>query len=135
MKHALAVYRRLLPLMRPYVPVLLLGAALAIVVAAMEGAIAWLVKPALDDIFIRRDQAMLRLIPLLLLGAYLVKGTARYGQAYLMAAVGERVVATASKRWFAWTDTYGVDVEKGEDDVLLLAAVVVIDQACHHRHG
>ncbi|HEX6211045.1 MAG TPA: ABC transporter ATP-binding protein [Methylomirabilota bacterium] len=100
MKHALAVYRRLLPLMRPYLPVLLLGGALAIVVAAMEGAIAWLVKPALDDIFIRRDQAMLRLIPLLLLGAYLVKGTARYGQAYLMAAVGERVVASLRRRLY-----------------------------------
>src|SRR5204863_3347618 len=37
MSHAFAVYRRLLPLMRPYVPVLLVGAALAIVVAAMEG--------------------------------------------------------------------------------------------------
>jgi subfamily B ATP-binding cassette protein MsbA len=93
MRHALAVYRRLLPFMRPHVPALLVGALLAVVVAAMEGAIAWLVKPALDDIFIRRDQAMLRLIPLLLLGAYLVKGGGRYGQSYLMAAVGERVTA------------------------------------------
>jgi subfamily B ATP-binding cassette protein MsbA len=100
MRRAFAVYRRLLPLMRPYLPVLILGAALAIVVAAMEGAIAWLVKPALDDIFIQRDQAMLRLIPLLLLGAYLVKGAARYGQAYLMAAVGERVVAALRRRLY-----------------------------------
>jgi ATP-binding cassette, subfamily B, bacterial MsbA len=92
-RHAFVVYRRLLPLMRPYVSVLLLGSALALVVAAMEGAIAWLVKPALDDIFIRRDQAMLRLIPVLLLVAYIAKGAARYGQSYLMAAVGERVVA------------------------------------------
>src|SRR5262249_56266735 len=36
---------------------------------------------------------MLRLIPLMLLGAYTVKGVGRYGQAYLMAAVGERVIA------------------------------------------
>jgi ATP-binding cassette, subfamily B, bacterial MsbA len=93
-RHALAVYRRLLPLMRPYVPALIVGALLALVVAAMEGAIAWLVKPAMDDIFIRRDAAMLRVVPLLLLGAYLVKGAGRYGQSYLMAAVGERVVAT-----------------------------------------
>jgi subfamily B ATP-binding cassette protein MsbA len=100
MRHALVVYRRLLPLMRPYLPVLLLGAGLAVVVAAMEGAIAWLVKPALDDIFIRRDQAMLTLIPLLLLGAYLAKGAARYGQSYLMAAVGERVVATLRHRLY-----------------------------------
>jgi subfamily B ATP-binding cassette protein MsbA len=92
--HVLVIYRRLLPLMRPYFPVLLLGALLAIVVAAMEGAIAWLVKPALDDIFIRRDAKMLKVIPLLLLGAYLAKGFARYGQSYLMAAVGERVIAT-----------------------------------------
>ena len=100
MSHAFAVYRRLLPLMRPYVAVLLVGALLALVVAAMEGAIAWLVKPALDDIFIRRDMVMLRVIPLLLLGAYLLKGAARYGQAYLMAAVGERVIATLRGRLY-----------------------------------
>jgi subfamily B ATP-binding cassette protein MsbA len=98
--HAFAVYRRLLPLMRPYVAILIVGAALALVVAAMEGAIAWLVKPALDDIFIRRDVAMLKVIPLLLLGAYLAKGAARYGQSYLMAAVGERVVATLRGRLY-----------------------------------
>jgi subfamily B ATP-binding cassette protein MsbA len=91
--HAFAVYRRLLPLMRPHLRVLLVGALLAIVVAAMEGAIAWLVKPAMDDIFIRRDATMLRVIPLLLLGAYLAKGAGRYGQSYLMASVGERVIA------------------------------------------
>ena len=100
MSHAFAVYRRMLPLMRPYVPVLLVGALLAIVVAAMEGAIAWLVKPALDDIFIRRDAAMLRVIPLLLLGAYLTKGAGRYGQSYLMAAVGERVIAALRRRLY-----------------------------------
>jgi len=93
MTHPLTVYRRLLPLMRPHVPLLVVGGSLAVVVAAMDGAIAWLVKPAMDDIFIRRDQAMLRLIPLLLFGAYVVKGFARYGQSYLMASVGERVIA------------------------------------------
>jgi len=36
---------------------------------------------------------MLKLIPLMLLGAYIVKGMGRYGQSYLMAAVGERVIA------------------------------------------
>ncbi|HEX2441042.1 MAG TPA: ABC transporter ATP-binding protein [Methylomirabilota bacterium] len=93
MRHAVVVYRRLLPLMRPYVAALVIGAALALVVAAMEGAIAWLVKPAMDEIFIRHDATMLRVVPLLLLGAYLLKGAGRYGQSYLMAAVGERVVA------------------------------------------
>jgi subfamily B ATP-binding cassette protein MsbA len=100
MSHAFAVYRRMLPLMRPYVSVLLLGALLAVVVAAMEGAIAWLVKPAMDDIFIHRDATMLRVIPLLLLGAYLTKGAGRYGQSYLMASVGERVIAALRRRLY-----------------------------------
>ena len=45
---------------------------------------------------------------------------------------GERTVATVSKKWFAWTDTYGVDVAESEDDILLLASTVVIDMACHN---
>ena len=41
------------------------------------------------------------------------------------------VVATVSKQWFCWADTYGVDVADGEDDVLILASTVVIDMICH----
>jgi uncharacterized protein YxjI len=46
---------------------------------------------------------------------------------------GGRTVATVSKRWFAWSDTYGVDVAEGEDDILILASTVVIDMACHEK--
>lgn len=42
--------------------------------------------------------------------------------------------AAVSKRWFAWSDTYGVDIAEGEDDVLILASTVVIDMACHADH-
>lgn len=41
------------------------------------------------------------------------------------------VIAAVSKQWFTWADTYGVDIADGEDDILLLAATVVIDMACH----
>jgi uncharacterized protein YxjI len=41
------------------------------------------------------------------------------------------VLAEVSKRWFSWTDTYGVDIRDGEDVPLLLASVVVIDLVCH----
>lgn len=44
---------------------------------------------------------------------------------------GNSCVATVSKRWFAWNDTYGVDIAPGEDDVLILASTVVIDMICH----
>jgi len=42
-----------------------------------------------------------------------------------------REVARVSKQWFTFADTYGVDIAKNEDDVLILASTVVIDMACH----
>jgi uncharacterized protein YxjI len=44
---------------------------------------------------------------------------------------GGREVATVSKRWFSFTDTYGVEIADGEDAVLILASTVVIDMICH----
>ncbi|KAA5542090.1 hypothetical protein FYK55_14875 [Roseiconus nitratireducens] len=41
-------------------------------------------------------------------------------------------IATVSKRFFSLTDTYGVDIASGEDDVLILACAVVIDLCCHN---
>jgi uncharacterized protein YxjI len=44
---------------------------------------------------------------------------------------GSEVVATVSKEWFTWADTYGVDIDERQDAVLILASTVVIDMACH----
>jgi len=37
-----------------------------------------------------------------------------------------RPVAAVSRKWFAWSDTYGVEIADGEDDLLILASTVVI---------
>jgi subfamily B ATP-binding cassette protein MsbA len=74
---------------------------MALAVSSAEGFIAWLVKPAMDDIFLKRDLFMLKVLPLILLGAYLIKGVARYGQSYLMAAVGERVIARIRRELYS----------------------------------
>ena len=92
---------RLWPYLRPYWPWLVAGGAMALAVSSAEGFIAWLVKPAMDDIFLKRDLFMLKVLPLILLGAYLVKGFARYGQSYLMAAVGERVIARIRRELYS----------------------------------
>jgi uncharacterized protein YxjI len=41
---------------------------------------------------------------------------------------GGRVVAEVSESWFTLTDTYGVDIADGHDDVLILACTVVIER-------
>jgi uncharacterized protein YxjI len=44
-----------------------------------------------------------------------------------------RDVAHVSKRWFRVRDTYGVEIEPDQDDVLILAATVAIDQMAHDK--
>ena len=42
-----------------------------------------------------------------------------------------RTVAQVSKQYWSWSDTYGIDIVDGEDDVAILATCVVIDLVCH----
>jgi uncharacterized protein YxjI len=42
---------------------------------------------------------------------------------------GDQTVATISKRWFSIRDTYAVEVAPGQDDLLILAAVLALDLA------
>src|SRR2546426_11860101 len=121
---AIGIYRRLFVYLKPYLPLLILGGVLALVVAGMEGAIAWLVKPAMDDIFIKRDLTMLRVLPLLLFGAYLLKGAARYGQSYLMAAVGERVIATLRRALYLHIQTMPLSFFSDRHSADLMSRVI-----------
>ena len=92
---------RLFAHLKPHWVPLVAGGLLALLVSASEGFIAWLVKPAMDEIFLKRDLLMLKLIPLALVGAYLLKAVARFGQSYLMAAVGERVITRIRRGLYA----------------------------------
>jgi len=43
-------------------------------------------------------------------------------------------VVNVSKRWFRVRDTYGVEIEPGEDDALVLAIAVCVDALSHGRN-
>jgi uncharacterized protein YxjI len=44
---------------------------------------------------------------------------------------GRKKVAQVSKKWFRLTDTYGVEIESGQNDILILAIAVAIDMMAH----
>jgi uncharacterized protein YxjI len=46
-----------------------------------------------------------------------------------------REAAKVSQSWWSLTDSYGVDVHRGEDDLLVLATTVIIDLCCHGDGG
>ena len=44
---------------------------------------------------------------------------------------GGEKVARVSKRWFRMRDTYGIDIAEAQDEALILAVTVSIDQMAH----
>jgi uncharacterized protein YxjI len=49
---------------------------------------------------------------------------------YKIEREGDRV-AEVSKRWFRVRDTYGIEIAPGQDDALIIAVTVCIDQMAH----
>ncbi len=66
--------------------------ACMLVIAVASSATAFLVKPVLDDIFFNKDTTMLKIIPVVVVLIYFLRGLGMYGQDYLMNYVGENVI-------------------------------------------
>src|SRR2546427_1704751 len=92
---------RLLHYLRPYWARLIAAAVCSGLLAAFTGAYAWLVRPALDEIFITRSASWLTPLPVALMALSVLKGFASYGQTYLMAYVGTRVVTDIRQQLFS----------------------------------
>ena len=71
---------------------LFLAMVCMLVIAVASSATAFLVKPVLDDIFFNKDTTMLKIIPVVVVLIYLLRGLGMYGQDYLMNYVGENVI-------------------------------------------
>ncbi len=87
------LFKRLLKLARPHAWKFTLALLCMIVVGLSTSAAAFLVKPALDDIFLDKNAEALVWIPVAVLIIYLLKGIGSYGQTVLMNYIGQRVIA------------------------------------------
>jgi len=45
--------------------------------------------------------------------------------------LNDQKIAEVSKKWFHVRDTYGVEIAPGQDDIIILAAAVALDQIAH----
>ncbi|MDH4154073.1 MAG: lipid A export permease/ATP-binding protein MsbA [Nitrospira sp.] len=93
-------FKRLMGYVKPYRTRFLGAFVCSGLVALLSGAYAWLAKPVLDDIFIQKNEQMLMVLPLVLLGVATLKAVFSYGVGYLMAYVGNRVVADIRQELF-----------------------------------
>ncbi len=85
---------------RPYVGRILLAFVCMAVVAGTSALLAALMKPVVDQVFVRREAAMLWPVAAAVVITSLVKGLASYLQSSLLAWVGLRIIADMQNRLF-----------------------------------
>ncbi len=109
-----ALLRTYWPEYRHYRGKLLLAVAAMLVVAGATAAIAWLMKPLLDEVLLQKDTTLLYLLPIFVILAYLAKGLGGYAQIYAMNHIGQDIVRKVRDR--------------------LLSHMLHLDLAFFHRH-
>ncbi len=86
------IYERLILMVKPHWRRMAAAVLCMLGVAVCTAASAYFIKPVLDEIFIEKKVAMLRVLPLIVLLIFLVKSLCAWGQGYLMSYVGNKIV-------------------------------------------
>ena len=91
-KKDLSVLKRLLPYILPYKKKLIMAVISMAIVSALTGALAYIVKPLINNIFITKSYTELILIPLLVILIFLVKNVFYYAEFYYTGSVGQNII-------------------------------------------
>ncbi|HSB29967.1 MAG TPA: ABC transporter ATP-binding protein [Candidatus Sulfobium mesophilum] len=94
-------YRRIFRLVMPYWRRVAMAVLAGVIVSGMNAAIAWLAKPAMDDVLIRKDKTLLFLLPLAIFFIFLGKGIFTYIQEYLMRSASQKMVMQLRNRLYS----------------------------------
>jgi len=86
-------FKRLLKMARAYYVRFFFAMICMIIAGALQSSLPLVSKPAIDEIFVSKNIAALKWIPFAVVGIFLFKGLANYGQTILMSSIGLRIVA------------------------------------------
>lgn len=94
------ITQRLTTLLRPYFLRVLASVLCGLVLSGINGAIAWMVKPAMDYVFVDRRYDYIWLLPIGVLLLYLLRGGADMVQTYLMQTAGYKMIRDMRDAFF-----------------------------------
>ncbi|WP_028578092.1 ABC transporter transmembrane domain-containing protein [Desulfomicrobium escambiense] len=124
--HTVNLLRRSLSYFLPYKLLIVASfAALGVVALSTAGA-AYLVQPALDEIFIKKDATSLVIVPFLLVAVFLAKGLGLFVQKFLMSYCGTKVLEQLRYELFAKIICLPMDFF-GETRVGMLMSRIISD--------
>jgi len=117
------IYLRLLKYLKKHLAPLAGSVLCMIALSAITSLIAYLVKPAIDEVFIKKDFQMLMAVPVLVLVAYIAKGAADFGQSYLMGYVGNHVVTDLREEIYRHIQTLSMSFISNTSTGLLMSRI------------
>ena len=94
------VYGRLLGYAKPYWRMFALSILGMLIYAATEPLFAAMMRPLIDGSFVERNEEVVRVMPLILVAIFLVRGVAGFINDYFLSWVGRRVVADLRQAMF-----------------------------------
>jgi ATP-binding cassette, subfamily B, bacterial MsbA len=95
------ILKKLFQLIKPYWQRILGGILLSLLVSGITAAIAWAIKPALDEVLVGKKYGYLKWLPIGVLLLFTVKGLLSFGQFYLMRSSGMKLVRETRNRLYA----------------------------------
>jgi ATP-binding cassette, subfamily B, bacterial MsbA len=95
------IYARLLRYSLPHWKAFALSVLAMLVFAGTNTGFAALMKPMIDGSFVAKDPAVIRLVPLLIIGLFLARGLANFISSYCMSWVGREVILELRRAMFA----------------------------------
>ncbi len=84
----------------PYKGLMAFAVLSSILTAGTDGALAYIVKPVMDNIFIEKNSGLLVFLPVLVIIIYFAKGLFRFTQNYIMRYVGQKVIEALRNAMF-----------------------------------
>ena len=84
--------KKIFNLVRPFWKRVAAAALISILISGLNASIAWLVKPALDNILIKKDMTLLVLLPIGVIIVFSLKGLFKFFHEYLMRSASQKMV-------------------------------------------
>ena len=94
------LYFRLLDYVKPYWRIFAISILGTAIVAATEPLVPALIKPMLDGTFVHKDQAIMRMVPVIILVIFLIRGIATFISSYAINWVGNKLVMDLREEMF-----------------------------------
>ena len=92
-------YLRLLEFLRPYIwPHFTVATICMLGYGATDGALPFVVRWMMDDVFVKKNVANLYYVPVIVIGIFLIRGILNFGHSYLSDYVGLRIVQDVRNR-------------------------------------